>query len=275
MLHHCRERAVDVARASGGQGHELHPDGARRLLQLRRLSRRFRIVRIDQEGDACRIGGHLVQQSQPLGSEFGVEPAHPGDIAARLPDTGDKAALDRVVAAREHDRDRAGRLHGDERRIVAAGCGDHGHLAPDQFGRERRQPIVLVPPPSGIRSRRSDPRRSRSRSGLGGTRQSPERTPAPFAIEEADHRHRRLLRARAASGHAAAAPPSSVMNSRRLMSNMGPPPRCLRRSYQLEPPGRRRSDASGACRGKGRPVLGVRQISTSGPSTFRRCASSA
>ena len=98
MLHHCRERAVDVARASGSQDDELQPDGARRLLQLRRLSRRFRIVRIDQEGDACRIGDHFVQQSQPLGSEFGVEPAHPGDIAARLPDTGDKAAFDRVVS---------------------------------------------------------------------------------------------------------------------------------------------------------------------------------
>ena len=31
-------------------------------------------------------------------------------------------------------------------------------------------------------------------------------------IEKPDHRHRSLLRARAASGHAAAAPPSSVMN---------------------------------------------------------------
>ena len=33
-------------------------------------------------------------------------------------------------------------------------------------------------------------------------------------VEEPDHRHRRLLRPRAASGHVAA-PPSSVMNSRR------------------------------------------------------------
>jgi hypothetical protein len=36
---------------------------------------------------------------------------------------------------------------------------------------------------------------------------------------------RRKRCARAASGHVAAAPPSSVMNSRRLMPNMGLPPR--------------------------------------------------
>ena len=41
-------------------------------------------------------------------------------------------------------------------------------------------------------------------------------------VEEPDHRHRRLLRARR-SGRAAAAPPSSVMNSRRFMSDMGLP----------------------------------------------------
>jgi hypothetical protein len=35
------------------------------------------------------------------------------------------------------------------------------------------------------------------------------------AVEEPDHRHRRLLRARR-ERHPAAAPPSSVMNSRRL-----------------------------------------------------------
>jgi hypothetical protein len=39
ILHHCRERGVDVDRGSGSQDNELQPDGACRLLQLRRLSR--------------------------------------------------------------------------------------------------------------------------------------------------------------------------------------------------------------------------------------------
>ena len=46
-----------------------------------------------------------MQQPQPLGSEFGSEPAHPGDVTARPIDTSDEAAFDRVVAAREDDRD--------------------------------------------------------------------------------------------------------------------------------------------------------------------------
>ena len=39
ILHHGRERGVDVARGSGSQDNELQPDGACRILQLRRLSR--------------------------------------------------------------------------------------------------------------------------------------------------------------------------------------------------------------------------------------------
>src|SRR5262245_27710183 len=76
---HGRERGVDVARGSGSQENELQPNGACRILQLRRLSRW--IVWIYEEGDDCRIGDELVQQPQPLGSEFGTEPAHPGDVA--------------------------------------------------------------------------------------------------------------------------------------------------------------------------------------------------
>ena len=51
---------------------------------------------------------------------------------------GDKAAFDRVVAACEDDRDCTGRRLGDQRRIVASGCGDHGHLASNEIGRKRR-----------------------------------------------------------------------------------------------------------------------------------------
>ena len=50
-------------------------------------------------------GDQLVEQPQPLRSEFGAEPAHPGDVAARPIEAVDKAAFDRVVAAHEDDRD--------------------------------------------------------------------------------------------------------------------------------------------------------------------------
>src|SRR5262245_45340474 len=39
ILHHGRERGVEVAGGSGSQDNELQPDGACRILQLRRLSR--------------------------------------------------------------------------------------------------------------------------------------------------------------------------------------------------------------------------------------------
>jgi hypothetical protein len=39
ILHHGRERGVDLGRASGSQDNELQPDGACRILQLGRLSR--------------------------------------------------------------------------------------------------------------------------------------------------------------------------------------------------------------------------------------------
>ena len=48
------------------------------------------------------------------------------------------------------------------------GRNDDGDRAPDQISRQGRQPIGFVPRPSGIRSRRSGPRRSPLPSDLGG-----------------------------------------------------------------------------------------------------------
>jgi hypothetical protein len=156
-----------------------------------------------------------VQQPQPLGSEFGVEPAHPGDVAARPIDAGDKAAFHRVVAAREDNRDYTGRLHGDERRIVASGCGDHGDLTSNEISRERRQPIqsslrpaifdrdVLTLDVTGFVQATAE------RGHYGSERLS------RLSIQESDHRHRRLC-PRTVNGHPATAPPSSVMKSRRF-----------------------------------------------------------
>ena len=82
-----------------------------------------------------------MQQRQPLRSELGTEPTHPRDVAARPIEAGDKAVFTRVIVAREHNRDCTGRRLGRERRIVAAGCSDHGHLTLNEFGRQRRQSI--------------------------------------------------------------------------------------------------------------------------------------
>ena len=83
-------------------------------------------------------------------------------------------------------------------------CHDHVDLAADEIGGQCGQPIIVGPPPSGIRSPRFVPRHSRFRSAPGGTRPhigafGPGESPPRIA----DHRHRLLLRAQPR------APPSS------------------------------------------------------------------
>jgi hypothetical protein len=92
-------------------------------------------------------------------------------------------------------------------------------LTANQIGRQRRQLVIVIVRPAIFN--RDVP--AFDESGFGqaiaergdkvrgtGCRRAPEKT---------DHRHRWLLRARAASGHATAAPPMSVMNSRPLTAS--------------------------------------------------------
>ena len=79
-------------------------------------------------------------------------------------------------------------------RLIAGG-GDHRHAAAHQVGHERRRRSYW-PSTSGIRPSRSGPRRSRFRSGPCGTPRLARRVLGRPAVDEADHRHRRLLRAR-------------------------------------------------------------------------------
>ena len=72
---------------------------------------------------------------------------------------------------------------------------DHVDLAADEVGGQCGQPIIAGPPPSGIRSPRFVPRHSRFRSVPGGTRPQTVHTGRATGAEEADHRHRLLLRA--------------------------------------------------------------------------------
>src|SRR6516164_9007411 len=109
---------------------------------------------------------------------------------------GDKAAFDRVVVARDCDRDSTGRAHGDERRIVAAGCRDHSYLTWDKISRERRQAIQ-----SSLRPAMFD-RDVLTLDVTDLVQATPERgcqgseRLRRLSIQESNHRHRRLLRAR-------------------------------------------------------------------------------
>ena len=157
-------------------------------------------------------------------------PPGPARLATRPSPTGSSAH-------EEDDGDRRGCRLGSGGRGGTAGRGDHGNLTANQFGRQRRQSIELTVGPAILDRYVLDLRRSRSPSGPGGMR----------ADESANGRAMRCWRnpitgiaaccARAASGQAAAAPPSSADELPPPHAGHGLPPRCRRRSYQLEPPG--------------------------------------
>ena len=65
-------------------------------------------VGIDEHGNAHGSRQQLMQEPKPLCPKLHHHEADTGDVAARPIDAGDKAAFDRVVAAREDDRDCTG-----------------------------------------------------------------------------------------------------------------------------------------------------------------------
>src|SRR5262245_31311735 len=70
--------------------------------------------------------------------------SEPREVSAWARETGDEARRDRVVAAGKDDRRRGG---GALRRVcckVAAACGNQVDPTADEFGGQRRQPIVLT-----------------------------------------------------------------------------------------------------------------------------------
>jgi hypothetical protein len=103
---------------------------------------------------------------------------------------------DRVVGDVENDRDRRGRRLSGERRRRAPGCGDHGDAAPNQFGRKHRQLLQLIIGPPVFD-------RNVLALDVAGVSEALAKCAHWFRIslgrlrvEEPDHRHRRLLRAR-------------------------------------------------------------------------------
>ena len=134
---------------------------------------------------ATRAGrwDQLAQQSQPLRRQLGDEKIDAGRIAARPVEAGDQAELDGVVADAEHDRDRRGRRLGRERRRT---CWSRRSRSPG--GGPDRPPAPATDhsglPPSGIRSPRSGPRRSRLHRGPAGTRASSVSQNLRHAVEE-------------------------------------------------------------------------------------------
>jgi hypothetical protein len=135
-----------------------------------------------------------VQEPQPLGHDFRGEKIDAGRVAAWPGKTGE-TQLDRVFGDDEDDWDRRGRGFGRLRRGWAE-RGDYRHLTPHEIGHERRHAIVLALHPMVFDHHvlaldvAGFVETFTKRSGV--ARGDLDRT----AADEADHRHRRLLRPR-------------------------------------------------------------------------------
>src|SRR5262249_14146023 len=119
-----------------------------------------------------------------------------GRVVARPGKAGDQTKADRVFANAEDDRDRCGGSFGRLGASAEAGYRDHGHAAADEVSHDRGQAVVLAVQPvvrdhhvlalDGAGFVEAFMERGRIARGAIGR---------PNA-DEADDRHRRLLRAR-------------------------------------------------------------------------------
>ncbi len=140
-------------------------------------------------------GSNSCSNSSSFGATSAFEIGHARDVAARAVEAGDKAEPDRVGGQLKDDRNRRGRCLGGKRRR-SGGRGNHGHLATDQIGRHRRQPIVLALRPA-IFDRyvaAIDVAGFAQPFEKGG--QGPRVSLRRLGVEKSDHRQRPLLRAR-------------------------------------------------------------------------------
>jgi hypothetical protein len=135
-----------------------------------------------------------VQQPQPLGHHFTDEKIEASRVATRPGEARDQTVPDRVFADAEDDRDRRGRSFGREGSRGAGGRGDNGHATPDEVSYERWQAIVLALQPVVL------DRHILTIDVAGFVETLTERSGTARigrpAVDEADYRHRRLLRAR-------------------------------------------------------------------------------
>src|SRR5262245_44471694 len=137
-----------------------------------------------------------MEKSQPFRRNLLGKKTDPGDVAARPGKAGDKTKRDRVSAAAEDDRDRCGRSFGRLNSSGRAGRSDNGDATADEVSHERRQAIVSAVQPIVLDNHvltldvAGFAEASAERSGMasGGI--------GPPTADEADGRHRRLLRAR-------------------------------------------------------------------------------
>jgi hypothetical protein len=164
-------------------------------LQVFRNRRSDWVCGVDEQSNGRRPREQLTREFEPLRPDFDAEISRASHVAARSAQAGDKTQLDRVTPGHEYDRNRRGRRFGRQRRRCAA-RGNDGDLLLNQIGRQRRQSVILAFRPAILDGR------VLTVDVVGFFQALAERgdeRPIPVrrcAVEETDHRHRTLLRAR-------------------------------------------------------------------------------
>src|SRR5262249_48669215 len=65
---------------------------------------------VSNDSDMCHVGSNFLQQFHPFRAETVVVDCEPGDVAARLRKTGNKATADGIANIRKYDWHAPGRL---------------------------------------------------------------------------------------------------------------------------------------------------------------------
>jgi hypothetical protein len=129
LLYKLRKGCLDLALATCIHGHEAHPMGTRRNIDLPRFALGINgIGRVAEVTDQRGLRYQFEQQFKALCGRFGRQESDAGDIAARPIEAINEANLDRVCALHKNNRDRLGRRFGCKRTICAFQYSNYGYL---------------------------------------------------------------------------------------------------------------------------------------------------
>ena len=155
-----------------------------------------RIGGVDEDGDTGHRGHKLTQEFEPLRYQFAEQEIDTGQVAPRSGEAGHQSKLDGIFGDQEHDRNDGGRGLGCDGWSGATMRGDERDPLANQLGRQCRQAVELVLGPAVFDRDVLALDKARLLEALAKCAQTVHKAVGRYGAEEADHRHRWLLRVR-------------------------------------------------------------------------------
>src|SRR5262249_16363341 len=154
------------------------------------------VGRMDKHGQTSRSGHQLTQEFQPLCHQLSTEKIYSCQVAARLGEASHQTNPDWIFGDDEDDRNRRGCRLGRRRRSDTPRRGNYRDLPANQFGCQGRQSIELTFGPAVFNSEAHAFDITSLSEALAKSAQTIALSVGRVGVEEPDHWHRRLLRAR-------------------------------------------------------------------------------